>query len=139
MGYTPKDILDYIDENDLVSDFMVQIAYHKNGFSIGEITDAKLVKKGDHYRLFSKTYDLNVRIDDEEIVAALNHGLYVSAFISRFEESYNIHFYVHNVMADKKSENEEYIAKSVVTYMIMSTVLKFRLDSPEKVNEYLGK
>lgn len=37
-----------------------------------------------------------------------------------------------------KSQFDEEILKEVLRYMIMMTIVRLRLDTPEKVEEYLG-
>ena len=45
MSYTPRDILNFVYENKLDSDFLFALANHVQNFSIGEITDKKIEKR----------------------------------------------------------------------------------------------
>lgn len=137
MSYTPKDILDYIYDNELDADFLMAIAAHVQNFSIGEITDKKIEKREDGYYLVSKSYSLDLKISDDEILTAAMNGLYISAFVSRKDEKYNIHFLVHRYPESMKSKFENEITKDVIDYMIMGTVIALRLDTIEKVNGYV--
>ena len=134
--YTPVDILDYVLQNELDSSFMSSLLLHKNNFTIAEIPDRKYLDKGDHIRLKSQSYDLNMRVDDPEIVAAIKCGKYVTSFIARNINSYQVHFLVHKCSAEKKSDNEDIIAREVIQYMILKTIIALRLDSFEKVDAY---
>ena len=92
MAYTPNDIYDYIIENDRESEFLQAITLHKQNFSIGEITDRRfLVKEDKTVKFISKMYKINIQITDDDIM----NGLYVSAFISRQCDAYNVHFLLH--------------------------------------------
>ena len=106
-------------------------------FSIGEITDKKIEKRDDEYFLVSKAYSLDIKLVDDEILTAAINGLYISAFVSRKEDKYNIHFLVHQYPASMKSRFEEEITKDVIDYMIHGTIIALRLDTPEKVKEYI--
>ncbi len=136
MGYTPLDIYRYIIEEDLVAAFMVSITMHKGQFTIAEITDAKYRKKEDGYYLTAPSYKINVKIEDDDVLTALMNRLYVSSFISKDNEQYNVHFLVHTYPADMKAQFDEQILDEVVRYMIMNTIIRFRLDTPKKVKEY---
>lgn len=138
MSYTPKDILNYIYENELDADFLMSLAAHVQNFSIGEITDKKIQKRENAYYLVSKSYALDLEITDDEILTAAMNGLYISAFVSRKEEKYNIHFLVHRYPESMKSQFEDAIMKDVIDYMIMGTVIALRLDTPEKVRSYIN-
>ena len=74
---------------------------------------------------------------DDDIITAVLNGLYVSAFISRYKEEYNVHFLVHAYPETKKAQFEDAILKEVVRYMIMMTIVRLRLDTPQKVKDYL--
>ncbi len=136
MGYSPRDILNYVYEKELDTDFLLAIASHKQNFSIGEITDRKIEKRGQDYYLVSKSYKLDIKLTDDEILTAAMNGLYISAFISRKDEQYNVHFLVHRYPDSMKSKFEEEITKEVVDYMIGGTIMALRLDTPQKVDEY---
>lgn len=139
MNYSPKDILDYIYNNNLDTDFLFAITNHVQNFSIGEITDKKIVKRGEDYYLTSKAYSLDLKLTDDEILTAAINGLYISAFISRKDDKYNIHFLVHQYPESMKPRFEEEIMKEVINYMISGTIMALRLDTPEKVDKYIGK
>lgn len=139
MSYTPRDILNYIYENKLDADFMLALANHVQNFSIGEITDKKIEKRGGEYFLVSKAYALTIKLTDDEILTAAMNGLYISAFISRKNDNYNLHFLVHQYPENRKSEFEDEITKDVIDYMIHGTILALRLDTPGKVKAYIGE
>ena len=136
MTYTPEDIVEYIFENNLEADFMQAVMLHKGNFSIGEITDKRFKITHAGVRFFSKAYDLNVPVEDMEVYTAVHNELYVSAFISRFEDKYELHFLVHSYPVSMKERFEENILKEVLQYMIMMTVIKLKLDTPKKAEEY---
>ena len=137
MGYTPRDILAYVYEKHLEDEFLLALASHVENFSIGEITDKKIEKRGEGYFLVSKAYALDIKLTDDEILTAAMNGLYISAFISRKEENYKIHFLVHKYPQSMKSRFEEEITKEVIDYMIQGTILALRLDTPDKIHSYL--
>lgn len=138
MQYTPKDILNYVYEKKLDTDFLLAIAAHMDNFSIGEITDKQIKKRGEDFYLTSKAYQLDVKLTDDEVLTAAINGLYISAFISRKDDNYRVHFLVHQYPDQMKARFEEEITKDVVDYMIYGTIMALRLDTPEKVNAYLG-
>lgn len=139
MAYTPNDIYNYIIKNDRESEFLQAITLHKQNFSIGEITDRRfLIKEDKTVKFISKMYKINIQITDDDIITAVMNGLYVSAFISRQGDAYNMHFLVHAYPENMKSQFDEEILKEVLRYMIMMTIVRLRLDTPEKVEEYLG-
>ncbi len=118
--------------------FMSAVTMQVDGYSIAEIPDKRFVQvKGEH-RLKSILYKLNVPVQDEDIITAVMNQLYVSAFISRKEETYQIHFLVHRYPISMKEKFEEEITKEVIRYMIYKTILALRLDTPEKVKAYCG-
>lgn len=136
---TPKDILNYIKTNKLDMDFLTALTSFKNNFSIAEITDKKLyINENQKCILKSSQYKLNMEITDDEIVTATYNKLYVSAFISRFADSYNLHFLVHQYPENMKSQFEEAITNEVVDYMIMSTIVTLRLDTYKKVDNFIN-
>lgn len=139
MNYTPRDILNYIYSNQLDTDFLFALTNHVQNFSIGEITDKQIVKRDDDYYLVSKAYSLDIKLTDDEILTAAINGLYISAFISRKDDKYNVHFLVHQYPESMKAQFEEEIMNEVINYMISTTILALRLDSPEKVNQYIGR
>lgn len=138
MNYTPKDILQYVYDNELDADFILSLTNHVQNFSIGEITDKQIIKRGEEYYFVSKSYSLDIKITDDEILTAAMNGLYISAFISRKENKYNIHFLVHQYPEKMKSQFENQITQEVIHYMIQGTIIALRLDTPAKVKEYIG-
>ena len=137
MSYTPRDILAYVYEKHLEDEFLLALASHVENFSIGEITDKRIEKRGEDYFLVSKAYALDIKLTDDEILTAAMNGLYISAFISRKEENYKIHFLVHKYPESMKPRFEEEITKEVIDYMIQGTILALRLDTPDKIHSYL--
>lgn len=135
---TPKDIFNYVMENKLDFDFISALMRHTNNFSIAEITDKKFDFRNNQYYLTSSSYKLNLPINDDEIKAALSNELYVSAFISRKDASYNVHFLVHKYPTAMKSQFEEEITFEVIRYMIMNTIIVLRLDTFEKIHQYIA-
>lgn len=95
MQYTPRDILNYVYEKELDTQFLLATANHVQDFSIGEITDKKIEKCGEDFYLVSKSYHLDIKITDDEVLTAAINGLYISAFISRKDDNYRVHFLVH--------------------------------------------
>ena len=95
MQYTPRDILNYVYEKELDTQFLLATANHVQDFSIGEITDKKIEKRGEDFYLVSKSYHLDIKITDDEVLTAAINGLYISAFISRKDDNYRVHFLVH--------------------------------------------
>lgn len=135
---TPKDILKYILENKLDLDFMAAVARQKGNYSIAEIADRSFKKMGNgSYHIVSPGYGLDMKIEDDDVFTALSNGLYVSAFVSRRENSYNLHFLVHKYPESMKPQFEEEILKDCIEYMILNTVVALRLDSEKKVDEYI--
>lgn len=137
MNYSPVDILDYVLANDKDADFMLSISLHKQGYSIGEIPDLKLVWINDQLIMKSNAYNLEQTVADMDIMIAYKSGKYISAFISRYNENYQIHFLVHECLLDEKPKFEDDIANRVVQYMILKTIKQLRLDTPQKVDAYL--
>ena len=121
MQYTPRDILNYVYEKELDTQFLLATANHVQDFY-----------------LVSKSYHLDIKITDDEVLTAAINGLYISAFISRKDDNYRVHFLVHQYPDQMKARFEEKITKDVVDYMIYGTIMALRLDTPEKVNAYLG-
>ena len=60
MQYTPRDILNYVYEKELDTQFLLATANHVQDFSIGEITDKKIEKRGEDFYLVSKSYHLDI-------------------------------------------------------------------------------
>ena len=137
MSYTLRDILAYVYENHLEDEFLLALASHVENFSIGEITDKRIEKRGEDHFLVSKAYALDIKLTDDEILTAAMNGLYISAFISRKEDNYKLHFLVHKYPQSMKSRFEEEITKEVIDYMIQGTILALRPDTPDKIHSYL--
>ena len=79
MSYTPRDILAYVYEKHLEDEFLLALASHVENFSIGEITDKRIEKRGEYYFLVSKAYAIDIKLTDDEILTAAMNGLYISA------------------------------------------------------------
>lgn len=136
MNYMPKDILAYVLEEKLEADFLTAIMLHKQDYSIAEIADRQLwIVEGKCF-LKADSYELNMEVNDEEIVAAVKAKLYVSVFISKNSDNRQLHFFVHRYPVENKAAFDENIVEEVVQYMIYKTILALRLDTPEKVKEY---
>ena len=137
MAYTPIEILDYVIDNGKEAEFLVANSMHKQGYSISEIPDIKYVWNDTRLRIFSKSYNINEIITDPEIMIASKSGKYISTFISRYHDDYQVHFLVHDCMEADKAANEEEITMRVIQYMILKTIKQLRLDAPYKVDDYL--
>jgi len=137
MGYSPRDILEYVIDKELEADFLVSNTMHKMGYSIGEITDAKFINHDNVYYLKSKSYKLNLPINDEDICNSIEKKSLVSAFISRYKDTYQVEFLVHRFTREQQVENAEEIAHTVVQFMILKTIVALRLDTPEKIDSYI--
>lgn len=135
---TPQDIYNYVVSSGKESAFLSAILLQKQAFSIAEIPDAVFTVEGGVCRLQSKQYKLNLPIQDGDIAAAVSNHLYITAFISRHEEAYQVHFLVHRYPADQKVRFEEEITREVVRYMILKTIVALRLTTWRKVDEYIG-
>lgn len=136
--YTPKDILNFIKEEDLTAVFLSALAQCRQDFTIAEITDREFKEKEGKYRFLSKGCEINVELSDDDVITAVHNGLYVSAFLSRNKAAYQVHFLVHRYPVSMKSQFEEQILNEVIDYMIMMTVVALKLDAPEKVRKYCG-
>lgn len=137
--YTPTQIVDYILNEKIEAEFLANMQLHKGDFSIGEIADKKFLIKNGKCIFKSKMYSINTEVDDEDIVTAAHNKLYISAFISRKSEKYNVHFLVHRYPESMKEQFEDEITAEVIRYMITMTVLALRLDTKEKVMQYISK
>lgn len=135
---TPLDIYNYILRTGKESDFLSAILLQKQGYSIGEIPDAVFEVSESVCRLKSRQYWLDLEIGDEEISAAVRNGSYVTAFLSRQGDNYQLHFLTHPYPAAEKPAFEEPIVREVVRYMILKTVIALRLTTWKKVDEYLA-
>ena len=66
-------IANYVYEKELDTQFLLAMANHVQDFSIGEITDKKIEKRGEDFYLISGAYHLDIKItDDEVLTAAIN-------------------------------------------------------------------
>lgn len=135
---TPQDIYNYVVRSGKESEFLTAIMLQTRQYSISEIADAAFSIEDGTCRLQSKQYRLNLEIPDEDIAVAVHSRLYVTAFISRHEEQYQVHFLVHQYPAAMKAQFEEQIAREVVRYMILKTIVALRLTTWKKVDEYIG-
>lgn len=135
---TPLDIYNYVVKSGKESDFLSAIMLQKQQYSIAEIGDTVFAMEDGACRLQSKMYRLNLEIQDEDIATAVRSRMYISAFISRHGEEYQVHFLVHQYPAAMKPQFEEPIAQAVVRYMILKTIVALRLTTWKKVDEYLG-
>lgn len=135
---TPQDIYNYVVRSGKESEFLTAIMLQTRQYSISEIADAVFLIEDGICRLQSKQYRLNLEIPDEDIAVAVHNRLYVTAFISRHEEQYQVHFLVHQYPAAMKAQFEEQIAREVVRYMILKTIVALRLTTWKKVDEYIG-
>lgn len=135
---TPQDIYQYVINSGKESDFLSAILMQRQQYSIGEIPDAVFTAEGGAGRLQSARYNLNLTIEDAEIVAAICDQRYITAFLSRHGEQYQVHFLVHRYPAAQKIQFEEAIAREVVRYMILKTIVALRLTTWRKVDEYLA-
>lgn len=136
MEYTPVDMLKYVLDHDMEASFLTAVSMHVGGYSIGEIADKEFVEKDGSLRFKSKSYDINVELTDDDVITAYRNGLYISAFISRKEDNYQVHFLVHRYPVSMKIEYDETITAEVVQYMILKTIIALRLDNREKIRKY---
>ena len=77
MQYTPSDILNYVYEKELDTQFLLATANHVQDFSIGEITDKKIEKRGEDFYLVSKSYHLDIKLQTMRSLTAAINGLYI--------------------------------------------------------------
>lgn len=139
MANTPIDMLEYVLDHDYEASFMNSIAFHIDNYTIAEIVDKEWKEKDRKYKLISKVYSLNVEITDDDILTALVDKLYVTPFLSRYNDSYQIHFLVHKYPVSMKSQFEEQILQEVIQYMILKTIIALRLDNTSKIDAYIKK
>lgn len=142
MFKSPNEAYEYITDNNLETDVLSAMMTHTMDYSIAEIADGNFkIDKEDNGRkvtFVSKGYKIDVPVTDEEIVTAALNGLYISVFISRKADKYNVHFLVSGYPARMKAMFEDEIAKNVVRYMILSTVVACGLNSEKKIREYIN-
>ena len=133
---TPYDSLEYVYSNNLTDAFLLSLAKCKGQYSIGEIPDKVFKEHSGKVRFLSKSANINVAVDDDDVVTAVLNKLYVSAFISRNQDKYQIHFLVHKYPEAMKPNFEEEILQEVIRYMILHTIVALRLDTEEKIQKY---
>lgn len=136
---TPTDMLKYVIDNELEFDFITAISAQTGNYSIAEITDKKFVGHDSSYKFKSQMYSLNLDITDDEILTGIINKLYISAFISRKDNNYQVHFFVHQYPESMKERFDEAITKEVIQYMILKTIIALRLDTELKIDKYIGK
>lgn len=136
---TPGDIVDYILAEGIESEFLLSVSRFKNNYTIGEIADGEFYFKDNTARFRSKGFGIDVDVNDDNVTAAACTGMYISTFISRHGDSYQVHFLTHAYPAGLKERFAEDIVKEVVRYMILKTVKALRLDTTDKVKEYITK
>lgn len=139
MRYSPKDILNYVYEEKLESALLTALMQNKGNYSIAELTDKVITQTDKGWRMLSKSFGIDIPVEDDGIIAARCNDLYVSAFLSRKDSARQVHFLVHPYPRPLKSCFEEEIFQEVVRYMLLRTIIALRLDTPEKVREYAGK
>ncbi len=135
--YTPRQILGYVVENSYEADFLTQIALHKGGYSIAELADKEFVLRDGKLLLLAPSLSIQTPVEDPSVELAIAQARYITAFFSRKDERFEVHFLVHGCLEQEKKDYEELICREVVQYMIYKTILALRLDSPDKVNAYL--
>ena len=138
LQYTPRDILEYVKKEKLEFKILEAITYHRQDYSIAEITDREYIKSDKGFRLVSKGLKIDIEIIDDDVLTALFNELYVSSFISRFKDDYQVHFLVHSYPSSMKAKFDENIADEVIEYIILKTIITLKLDSPHKIDEYLS-
>lgn len=136
MGCTPNDILEYVYNHELVESFLTSMMKHVGNYTIAEIADKNFILDNGSYRFESKGFNINVPVNDDDITTAIINKLYISAFLSRKDDSYGVHFLVHKYPESMKPKFEEEITKEVVRYMILHTIVALRLDTKEKIRKY---
>lgn len=134
---SPRDILEYVINENLESEFLLSVSRFKNNYTIGEIGDGKFTVKDGVTYFKSHGFNINVPVDDDNVSLAVSNKQYISSFISRKDNSYNVHFLVHKYPASMKVQFDEIIVKEVIQYMILKTIVALRLDTIEKVNAYI--
>lgn len=135
---TPMDIYRYVVDSGKEAAFLSAILMQKQNYSIAEIADASFSFESGVCLLHSRQYRLKLEIQDEEIASAAAAGRYVTAFLCRQDDRYQVHFLVHPYPANEKVQHEEEIAQEVVRYMILKTIVALRLTTWRKVDEYLS-
>lgn len=135
---TPSEMLKLVLDTNREYAFLTSMMRHTGGYSIGEIADGHFKNRDGKVTFYSKSYDLHMKMEEhDEITGAILAGRYVSAFISRFNDNRQIHFLVHDCLAEQKSTCEELIARKSVQYMILRTIVSLRLDTRKKLENYM--
>lgn len=135
---TPQDIYQYVVNSGKEAEFLSAMMLQKQQYSIAEIADTVFSLDNGVCRLQSQQFKLNLPIQDEDIVTAVHNKLYITAFLSRHVDEYQVHFLVHRCPAALKAQYEEQITQEVVRYMILKTIVALRLTTWKKVDEYIG-
>lgn len=134
---TPMDMLNYAKEKGYESSFLASVALHKHNYSIAEIAEKRFKEKDGVYKFISKPFSINVEIEDKNIIEAIENGMYITPFISRKDDTYQVHFLVHQYPEMLRPQFEELIAQEVVEYMMLKTIIALRLDSELKIDNYV--
>lgn len=135
----PQEAYEYIVEQELEMDVLHAMMRHVWNFSIAEIADGSFECSGEKVFFSSPGYKVRIEITDEEIKTAVRNQLYVSAFFSRQEENCRMHFLVSMYPVSMKARFEEEIAKEVVSYMLLAVIRACRLDTDEKIHNYVSQ
>lgn len=99
MFKTPKECYDYIVKNELETAVIGAMMQQTDNYSIAEIADARFHNREGKISFTSAGYKINIEVTDDEIVTAVLNGLYVSAFLSRKDDNYRVHFLVSGLPA----------------------------------------
>lgn len=137
MKYSPKELLDYIMEEEKEMEFFTALMQHVQGYSIAEITDAVFSEQEGAYQMHSEMFALELAITEDDIQTAIHNKLYISGFLSRYNDVYQVHFLVHPYPERFKEKFEEEITRDVVHYMIMQAIVTLKLDTKGKVKSYM--
>lgn len=138
MKYIPKELLDFIIEEKMEQEFFQAMMQHVQGYSIAEITDRAFTQQDATYRMQSEMFALDIEVVEDDIITAIMNKLYVSAFLSRYEDTYQIHFLVHPYPERMKEKFEEKITEDVVHYMILQTIVSLKMDTKGKIRTYVA-
>lgn len=133
-----SELVDYIFDNGLEMDFYSQVMLHKGGYSIMEIADAKFVRFGSEVQFNSESFKVKLAVTDDDIVTAVCNRLYISCFIARMGEEYQVSFLVHRYPISMKERFAEQIAVEVMRYMISNAIVSLKLDTLDKIKAYIG-
>ena len=139
MKYSPNEMLEHIKERELVFDFINSLACHVKNYTIAEITDGKFEKEEEGYYYKSKNYGIDIPVTDDGILTAVINGIYVSVFLSRHDNDYQVHFLVHKYPKSMKSRFEEEITDDVIDYMIVQAIVELNIDTLGKLRSYLER